>query len=169
MSPRSVLSSRYAISMLWAYFCLANTLYHNYYYASCSFCFSQCLSIETIWNFVSLIKFYLPFTLIAYRRLGISKVLNFCTLVAYPDMPVCLPSCKLCVLSSCYTNCISEVRIFEVISFSSALRGTIATSYFSLFVIKCRRLLALNVHKFRHHLKTLRRLDACTMKSFLLK
>jgi hypothetical protein len=167
MSPLSVLSSRYVIPMLWAYFCLANTLYYNYYYVPCSFCLSQCLSIETSWNFVSSIKFYLPFTLIAYRRLGISKVLSFCTLVAYRDMPVCLPSWKLWVLSSSYTNCIPEVSNFRScqLQFSShSYRGTIANSYFSLFVIKCRPLIALIVQKFRQHLKTLRRLDACTVK-----
>ena len=153
--------------MLWAYFCLANTLYYNYYYAPCSFCFSQCLNIETSWNFVSSIKFYLPYTSIAYRRLGISKVLSFCTVVAYPDMPVCLPSWKLCVLSSSYTKCIPEVRNFRSYQFQFSCQtygGTIATTYFSLFVIKCRSLLAPNVRKFRHHLTTLRRLDACTMK-----
>jgi hypothetical protein len=146
MSPLSVLSSRYAIPMLWAYFGLANTLYYNYYHASCSFCFSQCLSVEASWNFVPSIKFYLPFTIIAYRRLGISKVLSFCTLVAYPDMPVCLPTWKLCVLSSSYTNCIPEGRNFRSYQLQFSFQtysGTIATSYFSLFVIKCRPCLAL--------------------------
>ena len=65
-----------------------------------------------------------------------------------------------------------RLGIFEVITFSSPLRPTevqlqlVISAY---LVIKCRLLLALNVHKFRHHLETLSRLDACTMELFLLK
>lgn len=65
-----------------------------------------------------------------------------------------------------------RLGIFEVISFSSPLRPIevqlqlVISAY---LVIKCRPLLALNVPKFRHYLKTLSRLDACTMKLFLLK
>jgi hypothetical protein len=52
-------------------------LYCNYSSALCSFCFFLCRSMQASWKFVSSIKFYLSFTLIAYRRLATPRVL-FC-------------------------------------------------------------------------------------------